>query len=735
MHTASFPISCCRVLAFWALALSLTAQSSDSPTAPVPAARFASHELKNVLHQAMPDGCHWVAGNTYKAGFDADGFTYVPNFGARAPRNFPVRFRVVSLRVGEAEVAVGGAVLPSVRGDEVAFRRGALTEVYELAVDRVEQKFVVDTRLAGDIVLEVAVDSELQEDELRPGLQWANEFGRVDYSEAFVVRGVEKLPIDTTRNGQTLRLTVPASLRCDGPVVVDPILQTVPSTFLFSLLWPANVPDVSYDATTGRTLAVWERVFSATDGDVLSEMFDSDGDVLPGSGVAVDISSGDARGPRVANLNATDRFLVVYQHRDMQTPGQSSKILGRFRNAASPTAITPSFVITSPLYSGDSATPDVGGDPSDTASAFGFAVVWTQQLPTGGVVHIRGVASTGQFSTPDEELSVESGHPQFSPQISHSNGRGQMQQPGWLVVYSRSDNGDFDVAGNFVSPTFQVGPRLALDYGAATDFFPFVSSPCRSPSGATHFLVTYERQQPQAARALLVDAATGLTIASSDLTQTHGIGPLWTRGDSDGVRFVVAASVGQQAIGLSTLAFDGSQLVVHETAQVLPGTPAFPHLVAHRACGGTSNRYSVVFQDSSAPQVRTTLTTYRSRSPGLSVVMRPTSCEGLLALSDGDAALGETVQFHMPALGGAIPGFALGLTAPTPIAICAQCRTGIRLDQPITTVFGNSSLFLPIPPDPTLVGAQVTVQGLAIGGGHSCLGFLALSDSFDLTIR
>lgn len=718
------------------LLMSLGAQNA-APEPARPAANIAT-AFDHVLHDDPGTGAHWACGLDWKASFDRDGFTFIPCFGAKAPRNFPIAFAVVGVRVGGHELAIARHAEPEVQGDRVQFDRGALREIYDTNIRHVAQSFVVDTTLPGDVEVEILVTSELRHDATRDGLQFGNEFGAVDYGSAFLVRDGQRLPIPTTFDGGALRLRVPGELRGSGPVVIDPIINTDVASYLVTVLYATGFPDISYIYQPGRYLAVWERTFSATDHDVLSEFFDDDGDTLAASGAAIDIGPADCRVPRVASVIDPARFLVVYERVDPAQWNGRSMIYGRMRQADGLTPLQPEIMISQPNWTGANTSPDIGGDPLPAPGATRWAIVWTHTLGTSSTIHRRAMRSDLVFVTQDDELAAESGHPLYSPQISSSNGNGLVGNPGWLVVYSRMDaGGDVDVGGAFLTPGMVTSGPLPLDYGPDQDLYAFVSSPVTDVTGGpSRFLVTFERQGPQAARALIFDATTSTIGGQTDLTQTFGIGPYWTRADSDGTRFVVAASDGAtaQSVGLSTLAFDGQAFAVHESSQLLPGLVAFPQVVGDGACGGRPNHYATVYQDTTTSPARTMVSKYIGHATGPQITARHLACHGLQCATNGQPLLGQAVQFQLGSVGNAIPGFAIGLPSGAPIPICAMCSVGFRLDLAFVLAFGSPQFALAIPPDVGLVGRSVTVQGVSVGAG-SCLGSIALSDAFDLTIR
>jgi hypothetical protein len=143
-------------------------------------------------------------------------------------------------------------VAPPLRyGNRIVFDRGVVREIYDVAVDRVEQTFVLDAG-AGDVELDVEVRSELCEDSARAGLQFGNELGLVHYGTAFLVDGQSKREIATAWAANTLTLRDASAQRGHGAVVIDPIIHT--SAFSHATTRDCHNPDIAYDATTDRYL-------------------------------------------------------------------------------------------------------------------------------------------------------------------------------------------------------------------------------------------------------------------------------------------------------------------------------------------------------------------------------------------------------------------------------------------------------------------------------------------------
>jgi hypothetical protein len=702
----------------------------DGPRAAELQARFAG-ALPHVVHD---DGATstWSLGATWKAGFAADGFTYVPAFGAGAERNHPVHFRLARLTVAGEPLAFAPAALPQRHGDRVVFDRGGVRELYDLALERVEQSFVLDAAPAGDIALELEVTTDLLEDAARPGLQFGNALGAVHYGEAFLVVGHERRALATTFASGRLRIHVPAALRGDGPVVIDPILNTE--------IWDLaasgrdlDFPDISYDASHDQYCVVWERVWSRTDSDILCQSFDGDGEPVPGSLGVVDATSSPYRQPRIANVADGDTFLIVMEAFDPAQWGSHTQIVARMRSAGTH-LLGGLFAVSEPASMATATTPDVGGDPSVPLAGRGFCVVWTQSVGTGSRIFYRSIRPDGVLASV-LVLDTTPTPGQYSPQISHGNGNGQVPHPAWFVVWSEPAATGIDVVGKAIGVDGRSVQRVAIAQGT-DDRYPFVSSPATDGARTeAWFLVTWERQNPSRSLAAVYSHRTRTATSTFDLTP-HGCGAYWVRSESDGTRFVVATSMGTTAgtIGLSTLAWTGSSFAVHESQQFLTGLAAFPMLVANRNGGGRATEYGIAYTNETLVPSRIGIVRYRGHAPGNQITVRPYACGGLALGWTGAPLFGATMDFRVVGNGNDIPAIAVGFPANTPNVPCPPCQIGLRHDLPIVLHLPAPTLSFVIPGEPRLLGISLGVQGFAFGQG-ACLSGLRTTELLDLALR
>ena len=679
-----------------------------------------------VLHDAS-DGRLWAMGDAYKASFGADGFVYVPWFGQAAPRNFPVQFRLREVCVGGQPLALADAE-PQRDGDRVTFTRGVVQERYELTPQHVEQTFVVDTALPGDVVLTLDVVSELAEDPATPGLQFGNELGCVHYGDAHVVDGARLRRVPTTWSDGAIRIVVPAAERTAGALVIDPIIYT--SAFSASLGSDSSQPDIAYDASSNTYLLVWQHPFSASDFDIYCEFRNgSDGSPIPGTLGTIDFTGFDHQNPRVANLAAGARFLVVSQ----RFGGGVWQIYGRLRLAGQ--AVHPNLIpISEPsAYPGPHINPDIGGDPSQVGDS--WLVVWQREFSaTDYDIHARLVRIDTSLPGPTILIENASSSIYSLPSVSQSNGNGLATAARWMVVYQyRYSSLDWDIYGCTLNQAGTItASNQPVDSSTLNDLVPTVSSPNTDSAGGNPlFLVTYERQNPSEARARLVSAQFVNQIPAVNLSlPPFGLGGFWVRAESDGNRFAVLNGAG--TIGVATLAYNGSALVLQEASQPLPGAPSYPRLCSKRSGGGARTDYGIAYIETSWSPDRIGVSAYRGHTPGNDVARRVMGCTNLQIDVSGRPFLGESLTFSLANVGFDIPGFAFGTPAPASNVVCAACPLGVSLTG--VTLLVGSNLTVAIPTSVALVNFTAAVQGFALGSGP-CVASLRFADTIDFSVR
>ncbi|MFO1077473.1 MAG: hypothetical protein U1E73_07080 [Planctomycetota bacterium] len=681
-----------------------------------------------VVYDRVDGGPIWAAGAAYKASFGPDGFEYVPFLGADAPRNYPVRFTLRAVRIGGRALPLATATATR-EGDTITIARGAVRERYDCRLENVEQTLVVDSALPGDVELELAVATELVAD-TSAGIRFTNERGGVGFGEASVVTAAGSEPVPSVLVGDAVHIRVPAALRGPGPLVIDPLVFTITGTSFGTQ--SSSQPDVAYDAAAHQFLVAWEYQYSATDFDIYCEFRNDDGVLIAGSFAAIDVSTADHRVPRVADLAAYSRFLVVSQRYEQNR----WQIYGRLRLAGSfPHPIV--FPISDPAGLGQCTNPDIGGDPG---SGDRWLVVWQRELNATTInIHTRTVFADTSLGNLTAIVNTANAIHSL-PSVSQSNGNGLTPSPSWMVVYQyRYSSTDWDIYGAAVSLTgILVTSHAPIDTSTLSDLVPTVSSPLTDhPGTVPGFFVTYERQGPYEARGRIVSPSlanafvNGITPLS--LTQNFGLGPFWVRAESDGCR--IAVVTGAATITVATLALNGGALSLHEAPVPLILVPDSPRIASARSGGGRRTRYCIAYADVINPQSVIRAVTYDGRQPGNDVVRRQLGCTSFHIDPTGHPYLGETFTCSLSNLPSGLYGIVEGLSQPASTILCAPCPIGVNLAGPVANFLLAGSANQAIPCSPGLVGVTLSMQGYAFFSALSCPSGVIFSDAIDFTIR
>lgn len=669
----------------------------------------------------------WAVGSSYKACFDADGFCYVPFLGADVESDHPVRFVVERVRVAGRELQLGKIGSPVVEGQVVSLDRGVLREEYRVGLEQVEQVFVVEAPSPGDVVVDLRVHTDLTVDPTGPHTRFVHERGAVDYGTAYVVTDGAKTAIVTERTTHGLRLTVPAAARSGSTVVIDPILSTTGTSFS-GRPNDSLFPDISYDATNDRYLVVWQYAFSATDHDIFAELRDGNGGALPGQLMSIDASFARESLPRVANVNAADRFVIVYEKRDAGSAQGRSMLWARLVDAASPIPVGGSFLISDPTVGpGNNVAPDVAGDGG--TGTF-WCVAWTLEIsPTESWIVARTFDASGNATNALQTYVEQNPNRIFANvSLSSTNAAGV-----WCLAYGALYMAtDWDVYGVTIDAGAAVVTRAGLDVSNQMDRYPTVSAPAIRPSGDVMFMVTYERESVGVAQASIFDIRLR-RATSVDLTLAFGVGRYWVRCESDGCRFAVTGADPAPASAVANFGVLGTTFYPCESPQRLPGTPEFLRLCSKGAHGGIRTDYAIAFVDSSATPDAIRITSYSGHQQGTTFYRRATACGSLGLSVTGRPFLGERVQFGLTNAGGLFSGLLFGIPTTVSNAWCPACQIGVNLAGP-TATFSGTLVAIPIPCDVGLVGTRLAAQGFAVNNGP-CSGGLVFSDTIEMNIR
>ena len=450
-----------------------------------------------VLFDEPGDGTLWArGGNHYKASFDEEGATYVPNFGPHAPRNYPVRFTLKEVLIDGQPISFDSTARCSRTGHIVSYDRGSLTEVYDLGAESMEQLFLLDSIPAsGDLLVRMSVDTELEFSSYQGGFRFHNELGSVGFGRATVLDGAASSQlIESKYEHGEIEIRVPASFLASAtlPVTIDPVISTFDVDVDNSV--HAHNPDVAYDQTTDRYTVVWEEVWSGTDRDAYSALMDSQGVLIPNSEATIDFTSDCWANPSVANNQIANNFLIAAQ--TSSACASDWIIEGRTREAGSNSTGT-QFVISG-AFAGDKLRPDVGGDPNPVGPTY-FCVVWEREwLLSDGDIHYQMVRADGTLLNASTELIVNNTENQRRPSVSKSDGQTPFTTQEWNVVWDQEFAGnDRDIYGAQVHwDGILTTPSFLIDFSSADDTLAQASSllNVESSDGDRDYLVVYERR-------------------------------------------------------------------------------------------------------------------------------------------------------------------------------------------------------------------------------------------------
>jgi hypothetical protein len=720
------------------LPLAGTAPAQGRPL-PVPPARPSTLDLPwptdCVLTDVAADGAVWAATAAWKAGFAADGATFVPFLGSDAAAA-SATFALRDVRCGSTALPVSGA-MPRLDGQRVVYDRAVVQEFYLLRQQGIEQQFLfASLPERGELRLDVHVATPLAHAADGRGHAFTGEHGGVRYGEALAIDADGRmLLLTTTWTGEALRLTVPAEFVRGArlPLLVDPLIGPI-----VNLASNQNValssPDLAWDQSLQRYFAVYERAYGASDHDIYVVPMDEA--LQPQGLVVIDISTANWTRPRIAVLEAHDRVGVVAQ---VGAGGALPYAVHMRTFLAGPTPVlAPAFALASHPNLNRWA-PDIGGD-ARLVGAQRFLVAWEAQeiasnatTPSVRLVDANDVAS---------QITTLNGGISFSRRLVVSKTCGDLGNGtiGWAAVrraeYVGQSTGKLvgcfvDTNGLIIGPL--PGSQVDLTGLVGNDGSEWdVSPPTKVGNGRAALCV--ERR---------VDPATGRGVIHGHVfdrsSQTPTSAPLFGGSvdrrhpavDSDGIRWAVAHAVDYSAtdadVRCHTLAWVGGQLVVQDSAVV---SLALDRDDQPAVCArtGAPNTYGLSWiHQAGSWSVQAQV--YRgTASP--SVAVRATGCGGISIGYAGQLALGETFIANIAHQSG-IGLFALGTPVANALPGCGGCVQGAD-----GLLVVGSPIAIPAPPNPSLVGIVLAVQGVRYDDTLGpCLGALAFSDTLDVKVH
>lgn len=579
---------------------SLRASGPAKPAAAAPRARRVDPAQLFVTSDAA--GTQWVRGADYKARFDAAGASFIPFFGSRAPQNYPLTFRVASASVGGSALALDAGVPATREGHALSFARGSFVERYDVAPQSVEQSFVFESLpQAGELVLTLAVESELVAKQDAQGIRFANELGEVRYGRARVLDAAgHALELEEELDGAQLSIRVPASFLVEAsfPVTIDP---TISVFALDHAPIEDYLPDVAYDPTTGHYLTVEEEWYSSSDHDVYTLLTDSAGTIV-GTGYA-DFTTDYWANPRVANNANSAQFMVV------GAVGLGGSIAIRATSTpASAASFGLSFQVSGPEF-GAKLNPDIGGDPSFVPPSY-YLVTWERNYSGADHdIHAALVTPAGTLVGSTILIDNSVGTIDTNPRISKASGQAPFTTSEWTIVWSHEySSTDHDIYASRVRwDGLVTAPTFVIDASTTDDFDMHVSSERNDDAGSRPYMVCSQRWTGSSwdVYGWVFDDTSFVSAANLSVLENSGFAgqnQLTPAVDCDGSKFCVVYS--EQYLSsstdydtfLSTFELVGTALLpseVHNTLGYTTDGEFNPSLTAQHGLGSPSTLMAV----------------------------------------------------------------------------------------------------------------------------------------------
>jgi hypothetical protein len=593
---------------FQSLAVAQEDPAADQGAPVVASATFMSQITEPVFDER--EGEYWVRGRTYKARFNAEGFTCIPWLGSTAERNAPLQFTLQSVTVGEESMTLLAA-LPQRNGSDIIFDRGPLHEAYHVEVDSIEQTFVIEHKpeMPGDLNLRIALHTDdVVAADIGDAIEFTHSRGSVRYSKAVLVDANQsRTDLMTRLSDGAIEIQVPASFleASEYPITIDPIILMFTA---YDDDMNNHWPDVAYDASTDGYLVVWENQFSAADGDIFARHINSNG--VPASPLFVIDSTGENwRRPRIANNNIANNFLVVVQR------GASPNRVIWGRTCSTVATTSSPFQIGDPAaQAGDQFNADIGGDPVLVGPTYYF-VVWERVFsPTDLDIHGRLVNSNatnaGALLILDNS-TVSDVH----PAISSSDGVAPFASQNWTIVWERLfSSTDHDIVGAQVRWDGVIThASYSIDISGLDHRFPAVSTLLDEDviDGERRYMVVYEERQNDIAYHIWGRALRGSAFITDEdliaLENVPGCAMLpdvcWAFGpvveSTTDARFVVASI--QHNAFVSQYCLSGNTLRVAEQHRPLDTNFDFKIEVnlagVHAGGGNAAQQFMAAFND------------------------------------------------------------------------------------------------------------------------------------------
>ena len=363
------------------------------------------------------DDVLWGFGTRFKVEFGAASVRMTPALGEQAPRNVTVDLGLRAIGRGAHLTPVSAPVTRSHERLRVTYDRQEVSERFDVRDAGIEQSFLFEALPpgSGDLVIRASLQTEFEVSRHGDGL--ALELAGVG---RVLVGGVTAIDAAgaSTRGSLTyadgaMELRVPETFveRAALPLLVDPFVGGTLQSFTGANTRVDTKPDVAYDATNDVYLVVYERIWSATDHDVHAQRVDGDGNFVGGRIFVANSGTDDSKGPRVANVNQTNTFVVAWWN------DGPDDVKARVIDAATGGLNGAELAIA--VGAQANRQPDVGGE---TSTVDDDAIVTWQNTSTGSVMAAQVQTSTNSFF--DVTTIYSSGAiPPSNPRISSGNGQ------------------------------------------------------------------------------------------------------------------------------------------------------------------------------------------------------------------------------------------------------------------------------------------------------------------------
>lgn len=376
---------------------------------------------QDVYAVAWVDGELKAVSRSYKAQFDPGSFEITPMLGRTAAKDYPLRVSLQSIRRGGHDVLLAtstDAEAPRLQGESVRYHYGdGIVERYDVRIDGCKQSVVFAERPVGDgdLVVSYSVTTEMEcaPTERAQELRFlAADLGGITIGAVTGIDAVgRRVQGHMAFDGKQLELVLPHEFveTAVYPLELDPLFGTQLNT---GVSFDDHFPDIAYDATNNIYGVVHEFPSSATSSAVWIMRHDALTGIRLGGG-AIGSGGGSQNRPQIANINQSDRFLVVWQDDGSGTADIKCRAVRASDGALSlPVTIAASAV--------DELAPDVGGDAFDNQDLEAL-VVW-QEVGVG----IRGVqvtvAATGDPVVTGTVVTLDPLPQSANPTISKSGG-------------------------------------------------------------------------------------------------------------------------------------------------------------------------------------------------------------------------------------------------------------------------------------------------------------------------